>query len=84
MTQGELLLKLRAIIAALEQRQALIAQWLVNEDPELVLLGQYQQGVVNSHHALLIELMTEILKDGVRANSAAVPIHALPRPSAAL
>lgn len=66
MTQGELLLKLRTIIAALEQRQALIEQWLVHEDPELVLLGQYQQAVVNRHHSLLMELMTEILKDGVR------------------
>ena len=65
MTQGELLLKLRTMIAALEQRQALIEQWLVHEDPELVLLGQYQQGLVHSHHAMLMELMTEILRDGV-------------------
>ncbi len=65
MTQSELLLKLRMIVAALEQRQSLIEQWIVHEDPELVLLGQYQQGVVNSQHTLLLELLAEIQQEGI-------------------
>lgn len=65
MTQGELLLKLRTIVAALEQRQSLIEQWLVHEDPELVLLGQYQQGLVDSQHALLLELLAAIQQEGI-------------------
>lgn len=43
MRQNELLFRVREIVAKLEQCQALIANWLVHEDQDLVLLGTYQK-----------------------------------------
>ena len=67
MDQNELLFKLYTIVAELEQRQALIEQWVVNEDPELVLLGQYQQEIVNRQHLLLKDLIAEIQRVELKA-----------------
>lgn len=61
----ELLLKLRTMVTELEHRQALIRHWIASEDPDLVLLGKYQQEIVNRQHLALGELITEIQRDGL-------------------
>jgi hypothetical protein len=65
MVKYELLRKLRMIVGELEYRQTLIKQWIGSEDPDLVLLGTYQQEVVNRQHSLLVALMIEIQRDGL-------------------
>lgn len=57
MTEEDILIQLREIIAKLEERQHLIGELLVHDDPELVLLGQYQKPVVDECHALLTRLV---------------------------
>ena len=61
----ELLLKLRTIIGELEYRQTLIKHWIASGDPDLVLLGKYQQEIVDRQHLVLGNLMTEIQRDGL-------------------
>lgn len=53
MNQDELLIKMKELIAKLEDRQQLIARYLEHEDPELVLLGQYLKPIVDECHTLL-------------------------------
>lgn len=65
MITDELLLKLRTIIGELEHRQTLIKHWIASDDPDLVLLGKYQQEIVDRQHLVLGNLMTEIQRDGL-------------------
>lgn len=65
MVKHELMRKLRTIVDELEYRQALIKHWIVSDDPDLVLLGTYQQEIVDRQHVLLATLITEIQQKGL-------------------